>query len=322
MTQLIIMSGRDGKRKRQRRQDSDDDDEETVIIHNRMQLASDKEVVLSAVDEDLVTRDAFAERLRLKDASATRVMNDDATSGVQKGMTKEESLLLAKRGVLDEGVRNEALDRLREVSRQEYLKKREEKELELLEFQIKDEDYLFNEVEKSAMEKKQVALNKTILDTARTRQAKVTVEGYAIPDSYDEVDDEGNRLKKKEDLLTDRYEEDTVFVHEQEIWEDTQIKMATSKVGAQDKGQNDKNDDYEYVFEDQIEFISQQMLKGVHVSEEDIATARKKMEEAKTLNMKQTRESLPIFSYREQLLAAVRDYQILVIVGETGSGKR
>ncbi len=33
------------------------------------------------------------------------------------------------------------------------------------------------------------------------------------------------------------------------------------------------------------------------------------------------RRSLPIFPYREDLLAAIHEHQILVIEGETGSGK-
>jgi len=33
------------------------------------------------------------------------------------------------------------------------------------------------------------------------------------------------------------------------------------------------------------------------------------------------RAALPIFPYREDLLAAVEEHQIVVIVGETGSGK-
>lgn len=39
------------------------------------------------------------------------------------------------------------------------------------------------------------------------------------------------------------------------------------------------------------------------------------------MTMKQQQESLPIFSFREQLIEAVRQHQILIVVGETGSGK-
>lgn len=37
--------------------------------------------------------------------------------------------------------------------------------------------------------------------------------------------------------------------------------------------------------------------------------------------MQEVRRSLPIFPYREDLLAAIKEHQILVIEGETGSGK-
>lgn len=40
-----------------------------------------------------------------------------------------------------------------------------------------------------------------------------------------------------------------------------------------------------------------------------------------TLSMKQQRESLPVFAFRSQLIAAVRENQSLIVVGETGSGK-
>ncbi|WFD18925.1 RNA helicase [Malassezia caprae] len=40
-----------------------------------------------------------------------------------------------------------------------------------------------------------------------------------------------------------------------------------------------------------------------------------------TLSMQEQRESLPIFKLREQLVQAVRDNQVLVVVGDTGSGK-
>jgi ATP-dependent RNA helicase DHX8/PRP22 len=40
-----------------------------------------------------------------------------------------------------------------------------------------------------------------------------------------------------------------------------------------------------------------------------------------TLSMKEQREGLPVFKFRKQLLEAVQSYQILIVVGDTGSGK-
>ena len=37
--------------------------------------------------------------------------------------------------------------------------------------------------------------------------------------------------------------------------------------------------------------------------------------------MAKDRASLPIYPYREDLIQAVEDHQVVVIVGETGSGK-
>ena len=40
-----------------------------------------------------------------------------------------------------------------------------------------------------------------------------------------------------------------------------------------------------------------------------------------TMSIKQQRESLPVFKFRKQLLDAVRDNQLMIVVGDTGSGK-
>eukprot|EP01046_Picozoa_sp_COSAG06_P068161 COSAG06_NODE_18004_length_909_cov_0.886420_2_plen_255_part_01 len=42
---------------------------------------------------------------------------------------------------------------------------------------------------------------------------------------------------------------------------------------------------------------------------------------AKTKTMKQQREYLPVYGCREELMQVIRDNQVVIIVGETGSGK-
>ncbi|TMW62699.1 hypothetical protein Poli38472_005317 [Pythium oligandrum] len=309
--------------------DSDGEDDVAVIPDYRTKKALESEAYgAQDVEEteeerarrvDREERDAFAERVRQRDEERTKRKRKLDEPEPMHGLTKDEVAQLSARGDVKSSVLNEKLERLREVSRQEYLKKREEKELELLELQIKDEETLFGEEKRTRKEQEQVELSRRILEAARKRAKPDEVEGYQMPDAYDEVDDEGRRVRKKnkDELLTDRYEEEQVFRTEQEVWEETQVKAAKTRKSRK----RDDEPEYEYVFDDQIDFISQQMLAGKQVTEQDIKEAREKMEEAKHLSMQEVRRKLPVYPYRESLLEAVRDYQVLIIEGETGSGK-
>eukprot|EP00965_Chrysotila_dentata_P097984 3239816-Pleurochrysis_carterae.AAC.1 len=60
------------------------------------------------------------------------------------------------------------------------------------------------------------------------------------------------------------------------------------------------------------------MLAG-NIDEAGIPKAPKKVSQKDSLA--EVRKSLPVYLYREQIIEAVNEYQCLVIVGETGSGK-
>ncbi|KAJ0697803.1 putative RNA helicase [Helianthus annuus] len=79
---------------------------------------------------------------------------------------------------------------------------------------------------------------------------------------------------------------------------------------------------YSFVFEDQIECIQGQVMGGEHVDDEAYQEEHEKSK-AKSAHKKllADRKTLPVYSYRESLLKAVEDHQVLIIVGETGSGK-
>ncbi|KAJ9138456.1 Helicase associated domain-containing protein [Pleurostoma richardsiae] len=66
-----------------------------------------------------------------------------------------------------------------------------------------------------------------------------------------------------------------------------------------------------------------QMAKPEAVPEWKRAIVPKDVSLGKRTNMtiKQQRESLPVFAFRNQLIQAVKENQILIVVGETGSGK-
>ncbi|KAJ0412253.1 hypothetical protein ATCC90586_006639 [Pythium insidiosum] len=332
---------KDGFSRRRRRDSSDDDDADDVAVVSAPPLAADSARLARADGEregesaadrerrrDREERDAFAERLRQRDEERTKRLkrrpSDDDADATRGGLTRDEIAQLSARGSSSSSAApavDEKLARLRELSRQEYLKKREEKELTLLEQQLRDEDVLFGDEARTAAELQQVELSRRILETAKARAKPEQVEGYQLPDAYDEVDDEGRRVRKKnkDELLTDRYDEEEVFRTEQEVWEETQVKAATTRFGAKDQAREQPA--FDYVFDDQIDFISQQMLAGKQVTEADIKEARQKMEDAKHLSIQEGRKKLPVYPYRDALLEAIRNYQVLIIEGETGSGK-
>ncbi|KAK6920957.1 Helicase-associated domain, partial [Dillenia turbinata] len=153
---------------------------------------------------------------------------------------------------------------------------------------------------------------------------------YRMPEAYDQegrVDQE-----KRFAVALQRYRDQSAGdkmnpFAEQEAWEDHQIGKATMKFGAKNKKQT--SDDYQFVFEDQIQFIKALEMEGDELDDEllkksdDDSESRSALEKLQLtrLIMQEDRKTLPIFHYRDDILKAVHDHQVLVIVGETGSGK-
>jgi pre-mRNA-splicing factor ATP-dependent RNA helicase DHX16 len=307
-----------------------------------------------ARERDRIEKEEFEERLRARDENKTKKL----APGAERALTLEEKMEEARRGKhLAADEQCELLPDLRKVSREEYLKKRETQKLEELKDMIEDEEYLFQGEELTEQEKRDIAYRKKIyaLATSQVRDIDAVMEDrYRMPDAYDEGD--GSGRDKRFQVALDRYKDtkdadDTNPFREQEVWEKHQIGMATAKFGAQDKAPEGKQ--YEYVFEDQIKFIKDEVMGGVGESsdeesssseEEEVEedgmmvkrkkvkkpklTAREIMEKEKAEKAQSEREamaadraSLPIYPYREALIQAVEDHQVVVIVGETGSGK-
>ena len=248
---------------------------------------------------------------------------------------------------------------MRAESKRAYLQKRTKRELELLERELADEEELIAKVGGShtltAEEKRELQLKRDILRMARehghvggdeAEAAKKPDGFYRLPDEFDGDDDEHkgkSRAQKGEELLTSRYVEPKQEKSEQQLWEEGQTQMAAGLSRHKKKhkdGEEDDEDKYDFVFEEQqIDFVCMDTKKGYdnrnknekkHPSKQYEDDEMSIKEEEKAMEMRpatkhekilEGRKKLPIYSYREDFLSALQDHQVLVLVGETGSGK-
>ncbi|RHY12118.1 hypothetical protein DYB30_000545 [Aphanomyces astaci] len=310
------------KQRRTREKDDDDDSEEyqvgaalSAYKKQKEQGAAGGDAADDKVDDDQVAKEAFEERLRAKDEE----FRNRRKKFKEESLDANEIRELATRGAVSDKQRDERLDEIKLAQRRKYLEQREEKLKKLVESSIKDEHLLFGDENLTEKERKQLELNETILAIQKAKAKGDKTLGYQIPDAADQYDENGDRVVKKDELYDDDDEEEEVKT-EQERWEETQLKNATRQglYGAKDRAPDET---FEFEFDDQIEFISQRLMAGENVTPADIKDARKAADEHKHLDMQESRKRLPIYAYRDVLLEAVRDHQVIIMVGETGSGK-
>ena len=266
-------------------------------------------------------RKELEERLKQREEERTKRFRKDEEEEVK--LTKEEQ--------------DQAIPELREFSRQKYLEKREAQERELLRQAIQDEEELFQGVKLTAAEKRKLDLDKEVLRLAESRvnAEKEARSGlYYLPDAYTTEDGKLDKAKRDKVLL-ERYEErEGVPKTEQEQWEEHQNKMA--QISGRKKRDEAEEKEYDFVFEDQIDFISHEVMKGTLDNDSDESEdeftpdGRKKSKQQKLaeqaertqkMSIEEQRKGLPIFQLRTQFLRAVQSNQVLVVVGQTGSGK-
>ncbi|KAG6235581.1 hypothetical protein E4U25_004654 [Claviceps purpurea] len=288
-------------------------DERTRDDENEANLSDGAKEEL-ARRRDIEEREAFAKRLKEKDDGKSKKNQRDGDSSRRK---------LAE----DAAARDAALPDLRERSRQEYLKKRETERLVLLRKQVAEETAeLRSGARLSEREKAEFAKNREILRLAEERlKIDDHRDGYYMPEDY--ITEKGKLdRKKKEEVLYKRYVEkdeygQEKFVTEHEEWELEQTAKAKAQI---QRPEMDNNEDYSYVMDDEqyIQWTLDTRLAGEGKTKEQMfLDAQIDAAEKKALSIQETRKSLPIYQYRDSFLEALEQYQILVIVGETGSGK-
>lgn len=255
--------------------------------------------------QDLKARDEFAKRLKEKDREKTRNI---AFKSDKKGI--EEA---TKRLKLETEDRSKIIPQLRKESRRQYLVKRKEDKLTLLEATVEDEDFLFGKEKLTAAEKKRQDYNKKILELAKQHDEVsnfAKIERYHIPS--EEQTEEYVEVEEK------------VPTSEQKKWEEERLEGALLRFGARDAKQKNKSKEYDIIVDGvEIDFVKALSLAGSDemMADDQGETKELSEKEKRKLTIEETRKSLPIYPFKDDLLAAIKDHQVLIVEGETGSGK-
>lgn len=221
---------------------------------------------------------------------------------------------------------------LRTLARQRYLGKREEEKLYLLE---KEVEALEDDVKKygwdglSSREQQQLTFKRNILQLARERRAIQQDQekpGYVMPEDY--MTEEGKiDINKRGAVLSKKY-----TLNDSLDWEGQQLERAldSSKQAKEGPDASVQDDEYDYVFDPSlsINFTGDFTNEGAIDDDEPKLTPQQRLlrlridqEEKRVKSIENTRKSLPVYEHREGLLSAVKEHQVLIVVGETGSGK-
>ncbi|EMP27868.1 Putative pre-mRNA-splicing factor ATP-dependent RNA helicase DHX16 [Chelonia mydas] len=265
--------------------------------------------------QDLEERDAFAERVKRKDKEKTR--------NILERSDKKAYEEAQKRLKMAEEDKKTMIPELRKKSRWEYLAKRERDKLEDLEAEIVDEEHLFSELELTAAERRELEYKRRVRDLAKDYKRAGEQEKLEKSSRYympEESRGKGPTAGREEGLRW-RMSGRATPRDEQRRWEEDHIGAAALRFGAPDPSQRHPCKDYEFVLEEDemIHFVSAVHMQGTAQGKEE----KSELSEAarRKLSMQEVRRSLPVYPYRQDLLAAIAEHQILIIEGETGSGK-
>ena len=243
-----------------------------------------------------------------------------------KILTEEESIKIA--------------NDLRKLSRMSYLQKRSQQQLDLFKRQIDDEQKLFGGLNLSKEEIKRNEINKKIFQIANESIKNNFNQNRFEFEEKDEKNNNNNDKNIKK--LYDRYNKknntnNNLEENDDDLWENEQKKKTGIKFGAQ----NIKNDNYNLLIENPINFIKKELLKEIKNKNNNLENIEEKILEKNILStninytqtqtekntddflqkIKNQRESLPIFTFKSQILELLSNNQIIFIQGETGSGK-
>jgi len=226
-----------------------------------------------------------------------------------------------------ENVNDEVITKLREMSRHNYLKKREIQKIFELQMEIRDEEKLFlhTGLHLTQGEMKNLNYKRKALALATERNQLIqNVNETAVthlPKSSNAIHEDENSKQKSGN---DRHEKNNSSWTEQEDWESQQSQSTRNIYGATKRFSN--KDEYTLVFENEMNFLRDRLIESPFGKEKknDFDSECQRvlhLQHCARENLCKLREALPIFQHKWCILDTLEKYQVLIVEAETGSGK-
>lgn len=194
----------------------------------------------------------------------------------------------------------------RNASRTAYLQKRFESKIALLEEEVD----LLSSKQRTSKEESEFKQKRELLQSIRAGHTPSQSLEYNPPSEYSLPEESVDRKRKRE-LLTQK--DDGKKYKFENQWELEQLKKAQ----VADNPDNiiiPNQQQYDFVF-DESQFVDFQ--EEAEIPGDDAAAAPERDE----TSLQSVRASLPVFKYKDLFLEAIDKNQVLIVVGETGSGK-
>ena len=237
----------------------------------------------------------------------------------------------------------------RETSRRNYLNKRVNQQLDLFKRRIIDEYNIFQDIKLTKEEINNNRLNNKIYNLINKNIDNKKESFKEKKDKNDNIDlvqrftfkREEPEYQRKFNKKTKRNNNSSNDFKEtsESLWEKEQRKKALLKYG----NKNIPKDKYDILIENQMEFVKQDLLESENIplikenpenfrlkdvnnfiNERDYKIGSMNMLEKEKIiknQIQQEKKNLPIYEYKEKILELIKEKKILIIEGETGSGK-
>lgn len=228
----------------------------------------------------------------------------------------------------------EEYDKLREASRRSYLEKRHLSKLLDLENEINSLEEKKKKRKLSRHEQDDYEYKNKVYALLKEREEHGSLmeqDNYQIIDDYVTAEGKLDKKRKIETLRSkEKYDDSEDIVkqrnknHQYEhLWEIDQLrKSQIAGVSALDEIQLADGGEYDFVFDEtqMVDFDDDEALEGDDVEHSDDANADVDYSSIRK-SIEDVRKSLPAYRFRDQFLNEIEKNQILIVVGETGSGK-